>query len=63
MVEDIEEGKMALATNKNKEKEKLQMGPIIETLWSSKVYFVPVDEAISLVGKSVGMLVEGIASS
>ena len=47
-------GKTALVPQK-KEKGELSLGPMVMSGWESKDYSVPVEESISLVGKSTGM--------
>ena len=47
--------KMAPATSKTEEKGELSIGPMISSAWKSKDYSVPVEESVSLVGKSTGM--------
>ena len=49
------EKKMAPAANKTEEKGELSMGPMVSSAWKSKDYLVPVEESVSLVGKSTGM--------
>ena len=49
------EKKTAPAASKTEEKGELSMGPMISSAWTSKDYSVPVEESISLVGKSMGM--------
>ena len=49
------EKKMAPAANKTEEKGGLSMGPMISSGWKSKDYSVPVEESVSLVGKSTGI--------
>ena len=49
------EKKMAPAASKTEEKGELSMGPMISSGWKSKSYSVPVEESVSLVGKSTGM--------
>ena len=48
------EKKMAPAASKTEEKGELSMGPIISSGWKLKDYSVPIEESISLVGKSTG---------
>ena len=55
VVEDVEEGKIALVARKNNEKGKLQMDLIIDTSWISKDHSAPMEDSTSLVGKSVEM--------
>ena len=50
------EKKMALVASKTEEKGELSMGPMISLGWKSKDYSVPVEESVSLVGKSTGMV-------
>ena len=50
------EKKTALAANKTEEKEGMSMGPMVTSRWKSKDYLAPIEETISLVGKSMGML-------
>ena len=47
-------GKTALVPPKA-EKGELLMGPMVMSGWKSKDYSVPVEESVSLVGKSTGM--------
>ena len=47
--------KTAPAANKTRAKGELSMGPMISSAWTSKDYSVPVEEFVSLVGKSTGM--------
>ena len=49
------EKKMAPAANRTKEKGEISMGPMISSTWTSKDYSVPIEESVSLVGKSMGM--------
>ena len=49
------EKKMAPTVSKTEEKGGLSMGPMISPGWKSKDYSVPVEESVSLVGKSTGM--------
>ena len=49
------EKKMAPAASKTEEKGEISMGPMISSAWTSKDYSVPVEESVSLVGKSTGM--------
>ena len=49
------EKKTALAASKTKEKGELFMVPMVTLGWQSKDYSVPVEESVSLVGKSTGM--------
>ena len=49
------EKKMAPAASKTDEKGEISMVPMISSAWTSKDYSVPVEESISLVGKSTGM--------
>ena len=49
------EKKMAPAASKTEEKGELSMGPMVSSGWKSKDYSVPVEESVSLVGKSTGM--------
>ena len=49
------EKKMALAANKTEEKGEMSMGPMVTSGCKSKDYLTPVEETISLVGKSTGM--------
>ena len=44
--------KMAPTVSKTEEKWELSMGPMISSGWKSKDYSVPVEESVSLVGKS-----------
>ena len=46
---------MAPAPSKTEEKGELSMGPMVSSGWESKDYSVPVEESVSLVGKSTGM--------
>ena len=48
--------KMAPAANKTEEKRGLSMGHMVSSGWQSKGYSVPVEESVSLVGKSTGTL-------
>ena len=47
--------KMALAASKTEEKGGLSMGPMVSLGWKLKDYSAPVEEFVSLVGKSTGM--------
>ena len=49
------EKKMAPVASKTEEKGELSMGPMISSAWKSKDYLVPVEESVSLVGKSTRM--------
>ena len=49
------EKKMAPAASKTEEKGGLSMGPMISSGWKPKDYSAPVEESVSLVGKSTGM--------
>ena len=49
------EKKMAPVANKTEEKGELCMDPMISSGCKSKDYSVPVEESVSLVGKSTGM--------
>ena len=49
------EKKTAPAASKTEEKGELSRGPMISSGWKSKDYSVPVEESVSLVGKSTGM--------
>ena len=49
------EKKTAPTASKTEEKGELSMGPMISSRWKSKDYSVPVEESVSLVGKSTGM--------
>ena len=49
------EKKMAPVASKTEEKGELSMGPMVSSGWKSKDYSVPVEESVSLVGKSTGM--------
>ena len=54
--EDIgEKEKMALVADKIAQKGKLSMDPMVESSWRSKEYLTPIEETVSLVGKSTGM--------
>ena len=46
---------MAPAASKTEEKGELSMGPMVTSGWKSKDYSGPVEESVSLVGKSMGM--------
>ena len=48
--------KIAFVPEKTKQKGKLSMDPIVESSWKPTDYSAPVEESISLVGKSTGML-------
>ena len=48
--------KTAPAASKTEEKGGLSMGPMVSSGWKSKDYSVPIEESVSLVGKSTGML-------
>ena len=52
--EDVE--KMAFVPHKEEQKGKLSRDPMVETSWKSTNYSALVEESISLVGKSTGML-------
>ena len=47
--------KMALVANKTEEKRKMTMDSIVKSSWHSNEYSAPMEESISLVGKSPGM--------
>ena len=47
--------KTAPAASKTEEKGEISMGPMISSARTSKDYSVPVEESVSLVGKSTGM--------
>ena len=49
------EKKMGLGANKTEAKGGMSMGPMVTSGWKSKDYSVPVEETISLVGKSTGI--------
>ena len=49
------EKKTAPAASKTEEKGELSMGLMISSGWKSKDYTVPVEESVSLVGKSMGL--------
>ena len=49
------EKKMAPEASKSEEKGELSMGPMVTSGWQSKDYSVPIEESVSLVGKSRGM--------
>ena len=51
-----EEKKMALMPLKIEQKGKLPMDPMVEYSWKLKDYSTPIEESISLVGKSMGMV-------
>ena len=51
----VTEKKTAPMASKTEEKGELSMGPMISSAWMSKDYSVPVEESVSLVGKSMGM--------
>ena len=46
VVEDTEEEKIAIMTNKNEPKGKMLMDPMIETLWPLEEYSNPMEETI-----------------
>ena len=50
------EKKMAPEASKSEEKGELSMGPMVTSGWQSKDYSVPIEESVSLVGKSTGMV-------
>ena len=56
VVEDIEEEKMALVANKNEEKWEVADGSYYRDIVAEKEYSSPMEEVISLVCKSTGML-------
>ena len=47
---------MAPAANKTEEKGEMLMGPMVTSAWKSMDYSAPIEETISLVDKSTGML-------
>ena len=56
VVEGAEEQETVLTIEKNKQKRKLYMDSVIRTSRPHKEYLALVEEGISLVGKSTGML-------
>ena len=50
------EKKTAFVANKTGEKGGMSMGPIVMSRWKSKDYSAPIEETISMVDKSMGML-------
>ena len=52
--EDVE--KMAFVLHKEEQKGKLSMDLMVEASWKSTDFSAPIEESISLVGKSMGML-------
>ena len=51
----VSEKRMGPAASKTEEKGEISMGPMISSAWTSQDYSVPIEESVSLVGKSTGM--------